>query len=61
MKFSRQVKQVGFRQANERRCPHEPAEQHQSRGIDPSQLLYTYGIGAIVDLPHLSAIVSGFG
>lgn len=27
--------------------------------LNPSQLLYTYGIGAIVDLPHLSAIVSG--
>jgi hypothetical protein len=27
--------------------------------LNPSQLLYSYGIGAIVDLPHLSAIVSG--
>jgi hypothetical protein len=27
--------------------------------LSPSQLLYTYGIGAIIDLPHLSAIVSG--
>lgn len=27
--------------------------------LNPSQLLYTYGIGAIVDLPHISAIVSG--
>lgn len=27
--------------------------------LNPSQLLYTYGVGAIVDLPHLSAIVSG--
>lgn len=27
--------------------------------LNPSQMLYTYGIGAIVDLPHLSAIVSG--
>lgn len=27
--------------------------------ISPSQLLYTYGIGAIVDLPQLSAIVTG--
>ena len=27
--------------------------------LNPSQLLYTYGVGAIVDLPPLSAIVSG--
>lgn len=27
--------------------------------LNPSQLLYTYGVGAIVDLPHISAIVSG--
>jgi len=27
--------------------------------LSPSQLLYTYGVGAIVDLPHLSAIVGG--
>jgi len=27
--------------------------------LNPSQLLYSYGIGAIVDLPHLSAIVTG--
>ena len=27
--------------------------------ISPSQLLYTYGIGAIVDLPQFSVIVTG--
>ncbi len=27
--------------------------------LRPSQLLYTFGIGAIVDLPHLSVIVTG--
>ena len=27
--------------------------------IRPSQLLFTYGIGAIVDLPELSVIVTG--
>jgi len=27
--------------------------------LSPSQLLYTYGVGAIVDLPHLSVIVNG--
>ena len=27
--------------------------------LNPTQLLYSYGVGAIVDLPHLSAIVSG--
>jgi hypothetical protein len=27
--------------------------------LNPSQLLYTYGIGALVDLPHISAIVTG--
>lgn len=27
--------------------------------LNPSQLLYSFGVGAIVDLPHLSAIVSG--
>ena len=27
--------------------------------LNPSQLLYTYGIGAIVDLPQLSVIVTG--
>lgn len=28
-------------------------------GVRPSQLLYTYGVGAIVDLPRLSVIVLG--
>jgi hypothetical protein len=27
--------------------------------LNPSQLLYSYGVGAIIDLPHLSVIVSG--
>jgi hypothetical protein len=27
--------------------------------LNPSQLLYTYGVGSIVDLPHLSVIVNG--
>ena len=27
--------------------------------LRPSQLLYTYGIGAVVDLPHLSVLVMG--
>jgi hypothetical protein len=27
--------------------------------LNPSQLLYTYGIGALVDLPQISAIVTG--
>lgn len=27
--------------------------------LSPSQLLYSFGIGAIVDMPHLSVIVSG--
>jgi hypothetical protein len=27
--------------------------------LRPSQLLYTYGIGAIVDLPHISAMIMG--
>lgn len=27
--------------------------------IRPSQLLYTYGVGAILDLPHISVIVTG--
>ena len=27
--------------------------------LNPSQLLYSFGVGAIVDLPHLSVIVSG--
>ncbi len=27
--------------------------------INPSQLLYTYGVGAIVDLPHISVLVTG--
>lgn len=27
--------------------------------INPTQLMYTYGVGAIVDLPHFSAIVMG--
>lgn len=27
--------------------------------LRPSQLLYTYGIGAVVDLPHLAVLVSG--
>jgi hypothetical protein len=27
--------------------------------LNPSQLLYSYGVGAILDLPHLSVIVSG--
>ena len=27
--------------------------------LNPSQLLYSYGVGAIVDLPHLSVIVNG--
>lgn len=35
--------------------------QHPARvgEIRPSQLLYTYGVGAIVDLPRLSVIVTG--
>jgi len=32
---------------------------HKVGELSPSQLLYTYGVGAIVDLPHLSVIVSG--
>jgi len=27
--------------------------------LNPSQLLYSFGVGAIVDLPHISVIVSG--
>ena len=27
--------------------------------LRPSQLLYTFGIGSIVDLPHLSVLVTG--
>lgn len=27
--------------------------------LRPSQLLYTYGIGAVVDLPHISAMIMG--
>ena len=27
--------------------------------IRPSQLLYTYGPGSVVDLPHLSVLISG--
>ncbi len=27
--------------------------------LRPSQLLYTYGVGAVVDLPHLAVLVSG--
>jgi hypothetical protein len=27
--------------------------------VNPSQLLYSYGIGAIIDLPHISVIVTG--
>jgi hypothetical protein len=27
--------------------------------LNPSQILYSYGVGAIIDLPHISAIVSG--
>lgn len=29
--------------------------------VRPSQLLYTYGPGALVDLPHLSVVVRGLG
>ena len=29
--------------------------------LNPSQLLYTYGIGALVDLPQISAIVTDSG
>lgn len=37
---------------------------HQSNNfrvgdLNPSQLLYSFGVGAIVDLPHISVIVSG--
>ena len=27
--------------------------------VRPSQLMYTYGVGAIIDLPRLSVIVTG--
>ena len=27
--------------------------------LNPSQLLYSFGVGAIVDLPQISVIVSG--
>jgi hypothetical protein len=27
--------------------------------LRPSQILFTYGVGALVDLPHLSVIVAG--
>ena len=27
--------------------------------LRPTQLLYTYGVGAVVDLPHLSVMVMG--
>lgn len=27
--------------------------------VRPSQLMFTYGVGALVDLPKLSVIVSG--
>ncbi len=32
---------------------------HQVADIRPSQLLLTYGVGAIVDMPHISALVMG--
>lgn len=32
---------------------------HQVGDIRPSQLLLTYGVGAIVDMPHISALIMG--
>ncbi|MGF1576755.1 MAG: hypothetical protein ACFCU9_12600, partial [Cyanophyceae cyanobacterium] len=32
---------------------------HRVGELRPSQILFTYGIGAITDLPNLSAIVMG--
>lgn len=38
------------------------AEKYQSRrvgSVRPSQVMYTYGVGATIDLPHMSVIVAG--
>lgn len=37
----------------------KPFTRYHVGDIRPSQLLWTHGVGAIVDLPHLSAIVMG--
>lgn len=34
-------------------------ESRRVGGVRPSQLMYTYGVGALVDLPNLAVIVSG--
>ncbi len=37
-----------------------PTCKHPKLGeVRPSQLLFTYGVGALIDLPHLSVIVAG--
>jgi hypothetical protein len=37
-----------------------PTYNHPKLGdVRPSQLLFTYGVGALIDLPHLSVIVAG--
>src|SRR5690348_13600248 len=32
---------------------------HQVGDIRPSQLMLTYGVGAIVDMPHISGLIMG--
>ena len=34
-------------------------EKHRVGSIRPSQLLMTYGVGAAIDLPFISAMVAG--
>ena len=37
-----------------------PPLKHPRLGeVRPSQVVFTYGVGALVDLPHLSALVMG--
>src|SRR5437870_343719 len=34
-------------------------DRHKVGELRPSQLLFTFGIGAVVDLPHLSVMIMG--
>jgi len=39
--------------------PAPVAERHRVGELRPSQLLFSFGIGSVVDLPHLSVMVMG--
>src|SRR5580693_5726716 len=38
---------------------HEDAEMNELGEIRPTQLIFTFGVGALIDLPNMSALVMG--